>query len=106
VLEVLQNVDYVLTSKGTHQLSAGGKRAVRGSVTVMSPTSPPNQPRLGSGTSVLVSQMQHALLTDLDLDMLQNVMKRLFGASKNLKDDVFCYFVNALCKLSAEMVEM
>jgi hypothetical protein len=50
--------------------------------------------------------MRHALLTDLDPDMLQNAIQRLFDASKNLEDDAFRYFVNALCKLSAEMVEM
>lgn len=105
VLEVLQNADYVLTSKGAHQLSAGGKR-VAGAATVTSPTSIPNRPRSGSGTSASVSQTRHALLTDLDSDTLQNAIQRLFDASKNLEDDAFSYFVNALCKLSAEMVEM
>jgi hypothetical protein len=54
----------------------------------------------------MVSQARHPLLTDLDPDTLQNAIQRLFDASKNLEDGAFSYFVNALCKLSAEMVEM
>jgi hypothetical protein len=54
----------------------------------------------------MVSHARHPLLTDLDPDTLQNAIQRLFDASKNLEDGAFSYFVNALCKLSAEMVEM
>ncbi|KAJ7659408.1 guanine nucleotide exchange factor in Golgi transport N-terminal-domain-containing protein [Mycena rosella] len=78
ILEALQNADYVLTSKGT------GKRSAVG-------------PRSGS---------RHALLADLDPEALGTAIQRLFDASKNLEDDAFKHFINALCRLSAEMVGM
>ncbi|KAJ6632164.1 hypothetical protein B0H10DRAFT_1976381 [Mycena sp. CBHHK59/15] len=84
VLEALQNADYVLTSRG-----AGQKR-----VAAATPGS-----RAGPGA-------RHTLLSDLDPDALQAAIQRLFDASKNLEDDAFKHFVNALCRLSAEMVGM
>jgi hypothetical protein len=114
VLEVLQNADYVLTSKGAYQLIAGGKRVTSAGVAVTSPPPLPNRPQSMMGTpssgsggsSTLASQSRHPLLTDLDPDTLQNAIQRLFDASKNLEDGAFTHFVSALCKLSAEMVEM
>lgn len=114
VLEVLQNADYVLTSKGAHQLALGGKRVTSAGVAAASLPSPPNRPQSmagappsgSGGTSTSVSQARHPLMTDLDPDTLQNAIQRLFDASKNLEDGPFSHFVNALCKLSAEMVEM
>ncbi|KAJ7472175.1 hypothetical protein FB451DRAFT_1351838 [Mycena latifolia] len=85
ILEALQNADYVLTSKGA---VVPGKRA---------PGS-----RAVSGSAVT----RHALLSDLDPEALQAAIQRLFDASKNLEDDAFKHFINALCRLSAEMVGM
>jgi hypothetical protein len=45
-------------------------------------------------------------LSDLDADSVQRAIQRLFDASKNLEDSAFQDFVNALCKLSSEMVGM
>ncbi len=84
ILEVLQNAEYVLTSKA----------AVIGT---------PKKNRIVSGAS---TQGRHPMLTDLDADTLQNGIQRLFDGSKNLDDGAFKCFVDALCKLSAEMVEM
>ncbi|KAJ6510816.1 hypothetical protein C8R45DRAFT_1207663 [Mycena sanguinolenta] len=87
ILEALQNADYVLTSKAG---GAGTKRAT-GSRTVS-----------GSGGA----GSRHALLSDLEPEALQAAIQRLFDASKNLEDGAFRHFINALCKLSMEMVGM
>ncbi|KAF7290808.1 Protein MON2 [Mycena indigotica] len=86
ILEALQNADYVLTSKGT----SAPKRSFSGSL-------PSTR---GAPSS------RHVLLSDLDPDALQGAIQRLFDATKNLEDDAFRHFVNALCKLSSEMVGM
>ncbi|KAJ7911535.1 hypothetical protein B0H13DRAFT_2009133, partial [Mycena leptocephala] len=86
ILEALQNADYVLTSKGA---GAGAKRA------------PGSRAVSGSNTGT-----RHALLSDLEPEALQVAIQRLFDASKNLEDDAFRHFINALCRLSAEMVGM
>ncbi|KAG5719178.1 MON2 like protein [Termitomyces sp. T112] len=92
VLEVLQNADYVLTSKGV----GVGKRAI---------------PSPGATTTTAIrdrstSAPRHPLLSDLETETLQIAIQRLFDASKNLEDDAYKHFINALCRLSAEMVEM
>ncbi|KAG6888448.1 hypothetical protein C0992_008477 [Termitomyces sp. T32_za158] len=92
VLEVLQNADYVLTTKGV----GAGKRAI------FSPgatTTPALRDRSASAP-------RHPLLSDLDPETLQMAIQRLFDASKNLEDSAYKHFINALCRLSAEMVEM
>ncbi|KAJ7102802.1 hypothetical protein C8R44DRAFT_682224 [Mycena epipterygia] len=93
ILEALQNADYVLTSKGAavpaKRAPFGGSGSAHGSRAVS-----------GSGGT------RHALLLDLDAEALQTAIQRLFDASKNLEDDAFRYFINALCRLSAEMVGM
>ncbi|KAJ7187153.1 hypothetical protein C8R46DRAFT_1172029 [Mycena filopes] len=90
ILEALQNADYVLTSKGA-AAAAGAKRGGFGA----------GGGRAGSGGST-----RHALLSDLEPEALQAAIQRLFDASKNLEDEAFKHFVNALCRLSAEMVGM
>ncbi|KAG6810738.1 hypothetical protein H0H92_010542 [Tricholoma furcatifolium] len=98
ILEVLQNADYVLTSKGV------GGPAKRSSVfSPTATTTPALRDRSGSGSA---SGPRHPLLSDLELETLQMAIQRLFDASKNLEDGAFKDFVNALCRLSAEMVEM
>ena len=108
ILEVLQNADYVLTSKGGKAPAPASRKSsiIPGtgalSRSVSSTTTPPS-----SSTGSLPSAgTHHPLLTELDPDNVQNTIQRLFDTSKNLEDDAFRYFVNALCKLSSEMVVM
>ena len=106
ILEVLQNADYVLTSKGgksaSHRSSTTPgtgtlSRSVSSSTTTSQPTLTGGLPSSGA---------HHPLLIELDHDSVQNAIQRLFDTSKNLEDDAFRHFVNALCKLSSEMVVM
>ncbi|KAK0441196.1 uncharacterized protein EV420DRAFT_1650111 [Desarmillaria tabescens] len=100
ILEVLQNAEYVLTWKGGPQGTPSkrhpfghsqGSRSM--SVSGVQPLPHPTPPR-------------HPLLSDLDSETLQNGIQRLFDASKNLDDVAFKHFIDALCRLSAEMVDM
>ncbi|KAJ7842842.1 hypothetical protein B0H14DRAFT_3868774 [Mycena olivaceomarginata] len=93
ILEALQNADYVLTSKAG---GAGTKRAVAGT----------GSRSVSGGSGGGGTGARHALLSDLEPEALQGAIQRLFDASKNLEDDAFRHFINALCKLSAEMVGM
>ncbi|KAG6852839.1 hypothetical protein C0991_008678, partial [Blastosporella zonata] len=97
VLEVLQNADYVLTSKGA--LSGPSRRSI------LSPSGA-TTPMRDRSTSGSVPGPRHLLLSDLEPEALQLAIQRLFDASKNLEDIAYKHFVNALCRLSAEMVEM
>ena len=106
ILEALQNADYVLNAKGIQ--SAGGRR---NSTFALSPGGPGSRSMSGSGPASPGPNAQqagprHPLLSDLDADSVQNSIQRLFDASKNLEDSAFQDFVNALCKLSSEMVGM
>ncbi|KAF8626562.1 hypothetical protein AX15_004804 [Amanita polypyramis BW_CC] len=108
ILEALQNADYVLTSKGTY---AGYNRRGSHSPTVSIPTNRSvSMSSMGSQFSTAPSPTQQApkppLLSDLDPDTLQAGIQRLFDASKNLEDLAFKDFINALCKLSFEMISM
>ncbi|ESK90972.1 hypothetical protein Moror_16370 [Moniliophthora roreri MCA 2997] len=107
ILEVLQNADYVLTSKGTGLHSTPSKRAVSSSggrpMSVSGSTSLQASNSMSGGSSTVP---KHPLLSDLDSDSILNAMQRLFDASKNLEDEALKSFVVALCKLSAEMVGM
>lgn len=105
ILEALQNADYVLTSKGTH--TGTSKR------NTLSPTLPSSRSVSISSTASQssippgVSQApKPALLTDLDSETLQSAIQVLFDASKNLEDAAFKNFINALCRLSFEMISM
>lgn len=98
VLETLQNAEYVLTSKGvrSRHVSSG---------------STPTGSKQGSGATTAVSvpgttQSQHPLMLDIDSENVQRYIQRLFDSSKNLDDGAFHDFISALCKLSAEMVDM
>lgn len=102
VLEVLQNADYVLTSKGA-QGANPNKRNLFNPGTTSTPGS--RAVSLSASTSQ-TGAPRHPLLTDLDAETLQASIHRLFDASKNLEDSAFTHFVNALCRLSSEMVEM
>ncbi|KAI0773083.1 hypothetical protein BD413DRAFT_603507 [Trametes elegans] len=112
ILEALQNADYVLTMKGARH--AGSKRNTIGpgagslppSRSVSAAGSSPQLSTAGGPQSPVSPQPRHPLLADLDPESLQHAIQRLFDASKNLDDDAFRDFVNALCKLSATMIGM
>ncbi|KAJ3930574.1 MAG: hypothetical protein NXY57DRAFT_300956 [Lentinula lateritia] len=120
ILEVLQNADYVLTSKGiaygaqTSGNKGGGFSPGRGGHTTPSRSVSMALSSSGSGlglSSAAVSSSQqpsprHPLLSDLDPEMMLTAIQRLFDASKNLEDGAFKFFTDALCKLSAEMIGM
>ena len=115
VLETLQNADFVLVMMSKIGGGQGSKRNLfsggtgvpgGGGVT-------PNRSVSNSGSqshsgnpppNVVVPK--HPLLTDLDVETMQAAIQRLFDLSKNLEDSAFRDFVNALCKLSGEMVIM
>lgn len=105
ILEALQNADYVLTSKGTH--TGPSKR------NALSPTLPTRSASISSIASqssipppAASQQPKPALLTDLDSETLQSAIQVLFDASKKLEDAAFKNFINALCRLSFEMISM
>ncbi|KAG5643461.1 hypothetical protein DXG03_000893 [Asterophora parasitica] len=100
VLEVLQNADYVLTSKG-----AQGAPSRRASIFSPGTTSMPTS-RSTSLSGPAAGGSRHPMLSDLEPEALQAAIQRLFDASKNLEDASYKHFVNALCRLSGEMVEM
>lgn len=99
VLEVLQNADYVLTHKGVLQ---GMPRK-----NLLNPNAPGvGHSRSGSTAPPMVAPGRHPLLMDLEPETMQGGIQRLFDASKNLEDLAFRDFVNALCRLSGEMIGM
>ena len=108
ILEALQNADYVLTMKGSQPSSA--RRAS------MFPGGPGTPSRSVSGATGGASEAtksahppqpaRHPLLADIDPENVQLAIQRLFETSKNLEDSAFQDFVNALCKLSSEMIGM
>jgi len=105
ILEVLQNADHVLSSRGGQHAGGAGKRSM------FSPSAAGAVGRSVSaasagGANAQVGPPRHPLLSDLDAETLQLAMQRLFDASKNLEDPAYKYFIGALCRLSAEMVEM
>ena len=99
ILETLQNADYILTSKGIN--SPTNRRPG---------TAPSRSATLPTSTSLPGTTQTQAvrppLLTDLDSDALQATMQRLFDSSKNLEDHAFKDFIDALCRLSSEMIGM
>ncbi|KAG5638067.1 hypothetical protein H0H81_002035 [Sphagnurus paluster] len=101
VLEVLQNADYVLTSKGS-QATPGKRSSIFGPGGITPSASRSSSLTGGPSTGI----QRHPLLCDLEPEILQAAIQRLFDASKNLEDPAYKHFINALCKLSAEMVEM
>jgi hypothetical protein len=111
ILEALQNADYVLNAKAT-QFVSGKRNPFSPSASV--PTSRSTslsgpsmvQSMSGPGSTSGLSSARHPLLTDLDSDTMLQSIQRLFDASKNLEDSAFKDFVEALCRLSLEMVGM
>ena len=68
-------------------------------------SNPGSQSHFGNpSTNVVV--LKHLLLTDLDTEMMQATIQQLFDLSKNSEDSAFRDFINALCKLSGEMVNV
>ncbi|KAH7886558.1 hypothetical protein F5I97DRAFT_1868110 [Phlebopus sp. FC_14] len=103
VLEALQNADYVLTMKGSQVSSARRASTFGGAGASGRTVSGSGAPDVGKTTQ---QTTRHPLLSDIDPDSVQLAIQRLFEASKNLEDSAFQDFINALCKLSSEMVGM
>ncbi|KAF9530793.1 hypothetical protein CPB83DRAFT_850328 [Crepidotus variabilis] len=117
VLESLQNADGVLTLMLKTGGIGGGKKGLFAGVGVGTPSSGSAPSSRAPSLSVSQSQsnslattstqnQKHPLLSDLDVETMQLAIQRLFDSSKNLEDNAFREFVNALCKLSGEMVGM
>ncbi|KAF4587994.1 hypothetical protein EYR38_009955 [Pleurotus pulmonarius] len=102
VLEVMQNAEYVITSKGA---GISAPPMVKGSASkpgsrVVSMMG--GSPQLGAPPAA-----KHPLLTELDGERLYAAIQRLFDSTTGAMDDeAFGAFVRALCKLSWEMVGM
>lgn len=117
VLESLQNADGVLGLMLKTGLVGTGKKGFFG-VGAGTPSSATSAPASRSSSiamshsqsgspAVSSSQPQkHPLLADLDVESMQIAIQRLFDSTKNLEDRAFKDFVDALCKLSREMVGM
>lgn len=115
ILEVLQNADGVLGLMIKTGATAGSKKGVFGGSTPGSAIGAPgsrtsslsvsqSQSSVGAGSGTGAAPYKHPLLSDLDLDTMQMAIQRLFDSSRHLEDNAFKDFVDALCKLSAEMV--
>jgi len=102
VIEVLQNANYVLTYRSGHQSTPSKK----GTFHPISSGGGNSAARSSSNVSDTPPVSRHPLLADLDPESMLGGIQRLFDASKNLEDSAFKDFVNALCRLSGEMVGM
>ncbi|KAH7907589.1 hypothetical protein BJ138DRAFT_1137471 [Hygrophoropsis aurantiaca] len=103
ILEALQNADYVLAVKGS-QASSTRRNSTFAPGTI--PTARSVSAPISQDQNKTTATRQHPLLQDVDPDSIQAAIQRLFEASKNLEDSAFQEFINALCKLSSEMVGM
>lgn len=120
VLEALQNADSVLGLMAKSGGGQGSKKGLFGGVgtSASGPSSGSSGGSAPASRSVSLTMsssqlnagsaqaIRHPLLSDLDVETMQMAVQRLFDSSKNLEDSAFKDFVNALCKLSSEMVGM
>ncbi len=104
VFEALQNAEYVLFGKSHSQANgiAGSGPNRRGSAA----GAPPSIEKSSIDTTASSTTNQSPVLFDLDTNSVQLNIQRLFDSSRNLEDDSFKDFIEALCKLSKEMIEM
>ena len=106
VLEAIQNAEGVLGLMVKTGAAAGIRKGAGGGAPPLKPQSlstSQSLPAMSNGNSTIP---RHPLLSDLEVETLQAAIQRLFDSSKNLEDNAFKDFINALCKLSAEMVGM
>ncbi|PPR04311.1 hypothetical protein CVT24_013384 [Panaeolus cyanescens] len=106
VIEALQNADGVLSLMGKSGAGSAKKSAAPPTPGMSSSARSASSSGPPPTSSGLPSTPKHPLLSDLDVEIMQAAIQRLFDSSKNLEDEAFRDFVNALCKLSAEMVGM
>ncbi|KAF9484605.1 hypothetical protein BDN70DRAFT_825412 [Pholiota conissans] len=116
VLEALQNADGVLTMMAKTGASGATKKGLFNAANTHMTGGPGPSAGMPAMRSVSLSGSQassaggstikHPLLLDLDVETMQLAVQRLFDSSKNLEDSAFKDFVDALCKLSSEMVGM
>lgn len=105
VLETLQNAEYVLFNKVT--ASASRRVSTQGpSISTLTPTSTIRSPLSSVAESQSPGSIISPVLSDLDSVSVSLQIQRLFETTRNLEDEAFQYFVQALCKLSREMVQM
>ncbi|OCH93573.1 hypothetical protein OBBRIDRAFT_885401 [Obba rivulosa] len=107
VLEALQNADHLLTLRAARP--SAGRRIVSGQAPTAIPSgrgAPPVGSAAGSPQNPPQTGPRHPLLTDLEPESMQHAIQRVFDTSKNLDDNAFRYFIEALCKLSATMVKL
>lgn len=112
ILDTLQNADYVLTVRGAGGAAPGPgglKRPIQVGLGGGAPQGRVVSSSQSGGalhTQASTTTPRHPLLSDLDHETTISTIQRLFDASKNLEDEAFKDFVNALCRLSSEMVGM
>jgi hypothetical protein len=113
VLDALQTADGVLvlmTRSGTPAKKGlfGAGIPTTGSVQSRSAsvTASQSQGAVNASNTNGATTYKHPLLCDLEVETVLTAIQRIFDSSKNLDDTAFKDFVNALCKLSAEMVGM
>ncbi|EMD41098.1 hypothetical protein CERSUDRAFT_111675 [Gelatoporia subvermispora B] len=107
VLEALQNADHLLTLRAARPFVV--KRVVSGQGSVSSPSNRTSSLPSGTGGALQnapSSGPRHPLLADLEPESMQHAIQRVFDTSKNLDDNAFRHFIEALCKLSAAMIKM
>lgn len=92
ILEVLQNANFMLARR---QPTGGPRRP-----TIASPIG--GTPSLRD--SMDAGQSERTDLPDVDPDAIQSDINVLFDSTKDLPDEAFSDFVNALCRLSSEML--
>ena len=114
VLDTLQSADGVLVlmtrtgtpaKKGLFGVGTGpatGSGQARSASFVASHS----QSAVGASSTNGGTTYRHPLLADLEVETVLTAIQRLFDASKNLEDTALKDFVDALCKLSAEVVGM
>jgi len=90
VLEALQNADYVLQ----HRALRPGAPPRKGSITA------------GGGGQIVEQTAVTLQQLEAEADVVLGAIQRLFESSKGFDDTAFHYFVQALARLSAEMVAM
>lgn len=97
VLETLQNANFMLGAKRPNNTRRS---------TLASPQlgSSPQKSRIPSESTMVEARPD--VFEDLDAESIQGAINVLFDASRDLDDGAFTTFVEALCRLSSEMIGM
>lgn len=99
VLETLQNASFMLSAR---KLSTSSRRSITASPQIgFSPSK--GHTRHGSSDAV-TGENRPDVFDDLDSDSIQNAINTLFDGLRDLDDAAFTTFIEALCRLSSEMI--